>query len=206
MTNLSLTDSAKAFIAEAIAPGDRAIDATLGNGHDCLFLAQCVGAQGLVFGFDIQPQAIAASRQRLAQAGLLERVRLIEGSHANLGEQLDQTTLAAAMFNLGYLPGGEKSLTTRASSTLQALNQCAERLRPGGRMSILAYTGHPGGLTEAEAVETWIKGLPSAVWRVESIRPTSRKAAPQLTCIEYLGESEADQRLENPGHSQHSTL
>ena len=58
------------LLAQATPAGGTAIDATAGNGHDTLFLAQCVGANGRVYAFDIQPQALAAA---LAQAVSLLR-------------------------------------------------------------------------------------------------------------------------------------
>jgi hypothetical protein len=63
------------------------------------------------------------------------------------------------MFNLGYLPGGDKTVTTDPDSTVLALGRSAEVLRPGGIVSIVVYRGHPGAVDEAEAVEEWLDGL-----------------------------------------------
>ena len=51
---------ASEIIQAALPEGGCAVDATLGNGHDALNLAQLVGDGGRVIGFDVQPEAIAA--------------------------------------------------------------------------------------------------------------------------------------------------
>jgi SAM-dependent methyltransferase len=183
---LPLTAQAQAFIAAHLQAGDWAIDATLGNGHDSLFLAQQLGEQGRVLAFDIQTAALTASRLRLQQAGLLQRVQLIQDSHAQLRNHLhllQGRPLGAAMFNLGYLPGGDKGLTTNPAHCLSALEQCCSLLRPGGAISLLAYTGHPGGREEADALLAWVQDLPQPGWQWQLISPENARAAPILICI-----------------------
>ncbi|MBU0500176.1 MAG: class I SAM-dependent methyltransferase [Gammaproteobacteria bacterium] len=184
-----LTALAQGFIAPALTPGGFAVDATLGNGQDCLFLAQGVAPNGLVFGFDIQVGAIDLTRQRLGPAGLESFVRLFHEGHERMGERLAGRYLGriqAIMFNLGYLPGGDKGLVTRSDTTRQALDACDILLKPGGRLSILAYTGHPGGDCEADLVEKWLNGLDPARWRHETIRPESARRPPRLHCCERI--------------------
>lgn len=41
-------------LRKVVRPGDYVIDATCGNGHDTLLLAELVGINGHVLGFDIQ--------------------------------------------------------------------------------------------------------------------------------------------------------
>lgn len=48
-------------------------------------------------------------------------------------------------FNLGYLPGGDKTLITEPHTTLKALNVAKDILTPGGLISLVVYVGHPGG-------------------------------------------------------------
>lgn len=83
-------------------------------------------------------------------------------------------------FNLGYLPGGDKSLTTTSSTTLQAVEAALEVVSAGGVVSILAYTGHPGGLEEYDAVRALICDLPPAYWVVMEHRLLNRPKAPIL--------------------------
>lgn len=165
-----LTQLAQQAVAAVLQPGDLAVDATAGNGHDTLFLAEQVGPDGRVLAFDVQPRALANTRERLRQAGLLERVELFDMGHEQLGRILaDQTgrPLRALMFNLGYLPGGDKQRVTQAETTLIALEAGARTLAPGGIISVLVYIGHPGGPEELAAVTRWAGQLDTCGWRIE---------------------------------------
>lgn len=148
---------ARALVAGWVRTGDTVVDATVGNGHDTLFLADLVGPAGRVIGFDVQPAALAATRQRLEAAG--QRAELHAQSHAALAQHVGPG-LAAAMFNLGYLPGADKALTTRSEETLPALVAALALLRPGGGITVVCYPGHAGGDAEAAAVSAWAASLP----------------------------------------------
>ena len=178
-----LVARAQEAVAPVLAPGAVAVDATAGNGHDTLFLAEAVGPAGRVYAVDVQEAAIAATRARLAEAGLEARIHLACAGHEDLTEQVapaDRGRVAAVMFNLGYLPGGDHTLTTRPPATLDALNAARGLLAPGGRLSVVAYTGHPGGAEEAEAVRAWAEALsdPHRLERGGGERP------PQLLVVE----------------------
>jgi predicted methyltransferase len=162
------TTQAHALVRAAVRAGDSAIDATAGNGHDTLFLAQCVGPNGRVFAFDVQPEAIAATRAAIdaADPGIALRVELIGENHANMAERLPPAIhghVAAIMFNLGYLPGGDKSVTTHVSSTVAAVQAGARLLRPGGLMTVLGYVGHAAGRVEVSALEDMLRNGSSQV-------------------------------------------
>ena len=62
MQRISLVNVAHNLIKDVLHPGDIAIDATVGNGHDTLFLVEQVSPSGKVFGFDIQQAAIDSTR------------------------------------------------------------------------------------------------------------------------------------------------
>lgn len=162
-------------LAALLREGDLAIDATAGNGHDTLFLAQQVGAGGRVLAYDIQAAAIAATRERIAAAGLAGRVELHQASHATMARHAPAGGVAAIVFNLGYLPGGDHAVITRTGETLAALAVAAALLRPGGLLAVTCYPGHPGGDAESEAVLRWAEscgGLEIAVFRREgTLRP-----------------------------------
>ncbi|MFP6763154.1 MAG: FAD-dependent oxidoreductase, partial [Planctomycetaceae bacterium] len=109
-----LTEQAQTVIRASVDPGATVIDATAGNGHDTLFLAELVGPQGMVFAFDVQVQAIEQTRSRLEQAGVTN-VTLLNCSHADMTDAVPRPhhkLVSAVMFNLGFLPGGDHSLTT----------------------------------------------------------------------------------------------
>lgn len=148
-----------------VKPGMVVVDATAGNGHDTLFLAQLVGPKGKVFAFDIQPAALAATGQRLRQHGLADRVELIAAGHEHLDHYVREA-IHAVVFNLGYLPGGDKTIITRPETTLQALQRGMELLVPGGLIVLTVYTGHPGGGEEWESLKEFILRLPREEWDV----------------------------------------
>lgn len=150
-----LTELAQQYVSEVVRSGDIVIDATAGNGYDTLFLAQRVGPTGQVIACDIQQAAIDATRERLTDAGICH-VELHLGDHSlfleSLANQICEKA-SAVMFNLGYLPGGDKSLTTTPVSTVNAVSSAVKLLRFGGILTVLAYVGHPGGAQEAAAIE-----------------------------------------------------
>jgi 16S rRNA C1402 N4-methylase RsmH len=162
-----LTQQAQRFVSTALPSGGIAIDATAGNGHDTLFLANRVGPGGTVYAIDIQQSALDRTAARLLAAGL-SNVELVLGDHAELGQLLPETIrgrVQAIMFNLGYLPGGNQQLVTRPERTLLALEGAQEFLAPGGILSVLAYRGHPGGAEETKAVRRWYGGHSAEDWR-----------------------------------------
>ena len=67
MQRISLLNTAHNSIKKVLHPGDIAIDATIGNGHDTLFLVEQVYPSGLVFGFDIQQIAIESTKEKIKQ-------------------------------------------------------------------------------------------------------------------------------------------
>ena len=158
---MHFTVEAQEIAKRYLTAGSIAIDATCGNGFDTLFLAGQVGSTGVVYGVDIQERAIETSRKKLHEADLLPQCRLGVGSHSQLKSIVDPVhvgRISVVMFNLGYLPLGDKSIVTRPATTMAGLEQAVELVRPGGLVSILAYPGHAGGLEEANCVAQWVGG------------------------------------------------
>ena len=154
-----LTHLAHSIIRRVLKPGDTAIDATAGNGHDTLFLAQLVGETGIVIAIDRQQKAIASTEHRLSQEGVFHMTPHL-GDHRTVLNRLaaEDVRAKAIMFNLGYLPGGDKTITTAAESTTAAVRAAQRLLSPGGVMTVIAYRGHIGGKEEATAIEDLISG------------------------------------------------
>jgi SAM-dependent methyltransferase len=146
------------FLRSFLRDGDSAVDATCGNGHDTLLLAGLVGARGHVWGFDIQGQAIDETGRRLAAAGLSNRVTLLQRGHEELAEHVT-APLQAVLFNLGYRPGGDRSIMTRPETTATALEQSVALLVAGGIVLVAVYPGHGGGAEEQSTVEGWAARL-----------------------------------------------
>lgn len=143
---------------QVIEEGDTVIDATLGNGHDTVMLAELVGESGRVIGFDIQRDAVGRTSARLMDAGLLDRCNLYAEGHEHIAERVS-TPIKAAVFNLGWLPGGDKSVTTLWETTRTAVSAALQLLVPGGVCTICAYPGHEEGDRERYALMEWLAGL-----------------------------------------------
>lgn len=161
---------AHAWISSVVREGDCVLDGTAGNGHDTLFLAKAVGESGKVYAFDIQAEAIVATQERLSLEGVLDRVSLYTCNHAKLDRYVPHG-LSAAMFNLGYLPGGDKARMTTASDTIPALKKAFSLLNSGGILTVMCYPGHEGGKDEAQAVDDFCAEIPirdAFVCRVQS--------------------------------------
>ena len=172
------------FLRERVKPGDRVVDATCGNGHDTRLLAQLVGPVGNVWGFDIQARALEATRALLVGDGLSDRVELVLAGHESLAEYVREP-LAAAVFNLGYLPGGEKGIITRPETTRAALAAAFYLLAPGGVLLAVIYSGHPGGREEEDSVLAWADGLDPRSANAWACRQPNRPAsAPFLLVVE----------------------
>ena len=154
------TELLHSLLRECITPGDLAVDATAGNGHDTCFLADAVGTAGRVIAIDIQEKAISTTRTRLEGLGLLERTSLHQGSHTDIREFIGDGVPAVIVFNLGYLPGGDRSVITTTEGTLAALSCSVEILRPGGALAVVCYPGHAGGDVESAVVENFIAAMP----------------------------------------------
>ena len=180
---MRLTEKVHHILTNHLKEGDRAIDATSGNGYDTLFLAQQVGLSGKVIAIDIQDCAIQSTREKLESAGLIDRVRLVSEDHAVAQRKLivaDHEGVAAVTFNLGYLPGSDKSIQTRAESTKAALTASIQLLVPGGCLCVTAYRGHSGGTVEAETVEALMHISRAQGNAVECHQPESSNSPPIL--------------------------
>jgi len=187
---VSVLTMAQRLAAERLAPGGIAIDATAGNGVDTLFLARTAGPKGHVYAFDIQEQALARTRQRLAEdanGDAMAPVTLIQAGHEKMAEIIPKTEhgrISAVMFNLGYLPGGDPALITQPGTTLAAMEAAIGLLAPGGVLTAVLYPGHDGGEAEAEAVVRWASRLPFAVGQTMQYRFMQKPDAPYLVALE----------------------
>ncbi len=181
-----LTELAHQRLRGVLRPGDIVVDATAGNGRDTRFLAELVGLEGTVYALDLQPEAISRTTALLQDWGL-HNVRLIQQDHAELLTAIPTSAygrVSAVMFNLGYLPGGDKAFITRVESTLRAINASLEVLRSGGLLTVLAYSGHPGGSAEADAVANYVAGLHPLQFDIQEQRAGSgNAAAPRLFVV-----------------------
>ena len=147
------------ILERAVLPGDTVVDATMGNGHDTLFLCQLVGERGRVYAFDVQQQAVESTQKRLQEAGVLSRAALFCLGHEHMAEKVEGP-VAAVVFNLGWLPGGDHSVTTHWETTKKAVESALSLLKPLGVLVICAYPGHQEGDRERSALIDFLSALP----------------------------------------------
>ena len=156
---------ARDVLARAVRPGDAVIDATMGNGHDTCFLCEAVGPSGRVYAFDVQEQAVDSTRSLLRREGLLERAQLFCSGHEFMDEYVREP-VRAAVFNLGWLPGGDHTVTTRWETTQAAVQKALDLLQPGGVLVVCAYPGHAEGDRERQELAAFLAALPNRAWNV----------------------------------------
>ena len=177
------------IIKKHVSIGNTVIDMTAGNGQDTVFLAKLVGEMGCVFAFDIQENALHNTRQLIMKSGLdVGNVTLIHDCHSRFLEHLSVEKIAgvkALIFNLGYLPGGDKTICTHESTTVLALAQLLEYLNAGALLVLVCYPGHPEGERECAYVLDFVRSIApqrAKVVRYENIN--SKNPAPFVLAIE----------------------
>lgn len=156
---------AEDILRRVIRPGDSVVDATMGNGHDTLMLCGAVGSAGHVYAFDIQPRAVASARARLEEHGMLCRASLFCAGHQEMDAYVAEP-VRAVVFNLGWLPGGDHTVTTRWETTRQAVEKALNLLQPLGVVVICAYPGHAEGDRERAELTALLSGLPGRQYNV----------------------------------------
>jgi hypothetical protein len=191
--------------------GDIAIDATCGNGHDTAILAQLLlpNPNSLLYGLDVQQSALDKTSLLIRQSipeSHTARVSLYQRCHSEIDRIPLPFPPRLIVYNLGYLPGGDKSITTLTGTTLQSLQKAIFLLAPGGAISVTCYPGHPEGKKEEIAILNWAELLPHAKWQVCHHRWINRSSSPSLLWIrsiesEPLGEDRG--ALECPKNASH---
>ena len=159
MAMVDLVGLHKYFIMEHLSEGDVAVDFTMGNGNDTLFLSKAVGESGKVYAFDIQEDALVSTRAHLEANGAPENYTLICASHHRVKEFVTEP-IKAGMFNLGYLPrSGRKAVTTMRETTMPAVEAAIELLAPDGVLIVAIYPGHEEGALEGEMLREYFSTL-----------------------------------------------
>jgi ubiquinone/menaquinone biosynthesis C-methylase UbiE len=184
---MRLTERVHQALQRHLNEGDLAIDATAGNGHDTAAMARLVGRRGKVIAIDRQEDAVAITRNRISEAGLAHQVELVHAEHAEYLAALQAdsaATVRAIVFNLGYLPGGDKRIRSHAATTTRAIESALALLCPGGLLCVTAYRAHPGGEAEAEAVASLMQSLPRATWQVTQHLTAADNTPPVLWIVQ----------------------
>ena len=179
MSNLitRTTELAMSVTLTYIKPGDTVVDATCGTGQDTVVLALAVGSEGSVYAFDIQKSAHLLTEARLKSHGIAN-VHLVKQSFVSMSEHIPEKSAAAVVFNLGYLPGGDHSITTTADSTLAGLDVALRTIKPGGVVTVVMYDGHEEGAEEKQAVLEWAETLDQKKYHVAYVSLLNQKNNP----------------------------
>ncbi len=154
------------YLKQFVKDGSFVVDATCGNGGDTVFLAELVGKNGLVFGFDIQQDAINNTKTRLENADLVDRVQLFLDGHENMEEYLTGRTVDAFVFNLGYLPKGDHTLHTKSDTTILAIQTAVKHLKKEGIIAVSIYHGGDSGYEERDSVLSYLETLDKHAYNV----------------------------------------
>ena len=155
---INLLELHKYFILNHLREGDVAVDFTMGNGHDTEFLSKTVGVRGHVYAFDIQQQAVDSTARHLAEAGCPQNYTLIRASHQYVKDYV-KVPVKAGMFNLGWLPGGDKSITTMRESTMPAIEAAIDLMDRDAIINVAVYPGHAEGDAEGRMICDYLAGL-----------------------------------------------
>lgn len=172
-----------------IFPGDLVIDATCGNGHDTLILAKLAltNSFGSVITIDIQPEAISKAQEHLKSNLSAEMFSLIDfhlGCHSQFPKILLEKSVRLVVYNLGYLPGGNKALTTCTETTLESIRQAQHLLMPKGIICITCYPGHPEGKKEREVLLHYVEKLNYQDWSCSHHHWVNTVSAPSVILIQ----------------------
>lgn len=165
-------------------PEGNFIDATLGKGYDLAFILNHPSFKGQAFGFDIQEDAITNTMERLSTLPKHDKAKLFLTSHSNIQEELNHIShFHGAIFNLGYLPGGNHDITTEAKTTIQAIDQILDKLVPKGRIIIVVYWGHSQGKLEKESLLNFVSSLDQALYSVASYQLVNQINSPPMLLV-----------------------
>ncbi|MES2345015.1 MAG: class I SAM-dependent methyltransferase [Chlamydiota bacterium] len=185
MLHLNHIRLAHFFWEHTLLPTSFAIDATCGNGKDTKKLAELT-PNGGVIALDIQKEALENTKRSLEDSMLTSKIHFFHQSHEEFPLFALELTISLIIYNLGYLPGGDKSLTTQTSSTLKSLSQALSLIVPGGMISVTCYPGHPEGLIEKNAVLEKTSSLNPAQFSAYHYHNIISPTAPSLLIIKKL--------------------
>ena len=163
--------------------GKIAVDATVGKGKDSLKLLEAVGEEGFLYGFDLQEEALDAANKLLKD---YKNYKLFLESHENI-DKIEKFDLV--IYNLGYLPGSDKKITTLKDSTISSLKKATEKISEGGIIIVVSYLGHENSLEERLGVDDFLKSLDQKIFKVEKREFYNQKHNPPIV---YLVEKKVE--------------
>lgn len=180
----NVNDIAHLYFEKIIEDGDTVIDATCGNGNDTLTLAKLT-PNGRVYAFDIQKQAVENTKELLRHNDIFN-TEVIQDGHENMKKYVHDD-VKLVVFNLGYLPGADKFVTTKSQTTADAVQRALELTRNNGYISICAYLGHDGAMEEYNKLMGLLSSLPNREYNVIEMRHKNRReTSPVYILVEKI--------------------
>lgn len=178
-----IVDFAKVLMKDFISTIDKeniiCVDATLGNGNDSLYLSKLINDKGHIYAYDIQEQAIINS-EKLFNEYNIKNVTMKKKSH----EFVEENNIDLAIFNLGYLPGFDKTIKTTKETSLKALNNLLPRMNKENMLIIIClYIGHKEGMEESILLDEFVKNLSPSDYLVSKYQNYNRPTSPYILTI-----------------------
>ena len=93
-------------------------------------------------------------------------------------QYVPKNNVAAVIFNLGYLPGGDHSITTMTETTMLGLDAALRVIRPGGIVTVVLYDGHEEGYREKQSILIWAETLDPKKYHVAYVNMLNQKNHP----------------------------
>lgn len=192
----SLTKHCHQFLSSRSYPDGVFVDMTVGKGKDLSFLVDLAGHRlDHLMAIDIQDAALAQSVNLIKEKGFdlaAESIQWRQGSHECIHKWLMDWPMAEkgvslALYNLGYLPGSDKSITTQSASTLKSLEGLMPWICPGGGISLMVYPGHETGRLESLEIDRFLeKNVDLEVWHLWQMRRIGPLHAPYWIWMQKL--------------------
>ena len=182
-------DLSKQYFEKLLKPGDIAIDATCGNGHDTLYMASRILTEnsGTLYTLDIQKEALESAIMLLKESipdSHFKRIHFLEMSHETFPSEIAKNSVKLIIYNLGYLPGGDKAITTMSHTTLKSIKNSMEMISFEGAISITCYPGHPAGKIEEDLILEFVSNLDHRAWNCCHHRFVNREKGPSLLILQ----------------------
>ena len=175
-----ISDLSHSIIENHLEKKNVVIDATMGNGYDTVYLGNLVGDSGKVYAFDVQEEACLNYKLKNRK-----NVSVVNDSHHKFDEYVIEDKVNCIMYNLGFLPGSNKEITTLAKTTMKSIEEGLEFLDSNGIMTIAVYRGHAEGKNEEHFIMEYVRNLPKNIYGVMLHEYLNRaKSAPLLIVIE----------------------
>lgn len=143
------------------------LDATCGRGNDSLKLLNKIGEEGFLYACDIQDEAVESSNKILIEAGY-NNYKIYKISHEYIFDYISEE-IEFIIYNLGYLPKSDKSITTKADSTIKSIEKGLTKISKTGMIVIVSYLGHKESFEERDKLSDYLKNLNQKKYKVEKI-------------------------------------